>query len=205
MTKKGTPNPGAGWNFKASGPRVDVAEVRRLAAQRLPASVIGERMGRSRNAIVGVCHRNKIQLQGRPGRPPGAGGVPRLRAVRAKAKGKPAPAPARPAPRPRGAPAGNRNLAAWGAARKVAARSTPPPLPPATRLARPKSIAAVGFRDCRYIGARPELVTVDTPIFCGRRAREHSSYCEEHHALCWTRPTGRRAGLPPAAAGKPPM
>jgi hypothetical protein len=189
MARKGTRSPGAGWSFKARGPRVDVAQVRRLAAQRLPASVIGARMGRSRNAIVGVWHRNGIQLLGRPGGPKAKAALP----------------PARTAQRPKGAPAGNRNFAAWGAAQKVAARSTPPPLPSAARLARPKSIAAVGFRDCRYIGARPELVTVETPIFCGRHAREHSSYCEEHHALCWTRPTGRRVGLPPAAVGKPPM
>jgi hypothetical protein len=160
---------------------------------KLSIDAIGERIGNSRNSVA--SKRKSLGL------------TPRTfygKGDRRKAR-KPAPAPASTAQRPKGAPAGNRNLAAWGAARKVAARSTPPPLPPAARLARPKSIAAAGLRDCRYIGARPELVTVDTPIFCGRRAREHSSYCEEHHALCWTRPTGRRAGLPPAAAGKPPM
>jgi len=172
------------------------AVLRELAAAGQSATVIAARLGCTRNAVIGRAARKGVQLNCHSDHGGKAGAAARAR-ERAKA-------PAKPAQRPKGAPVNNRNLAAWAAAQKVAARVEPPALPPAPRLTGSRSIAAVGRRDCRYIGARPELVTVDTPIFCGHRAREGSSYCEEHHALCWARPSGRRMG-PPPAAGKLPM
>jgi hypothetical protein len=185
----------AAWNDERD------AVLREMAAAGKSASVIAASFACSRDAVIGRAHRLGVQLNARSSSGGKAGAAAR---ARAKAKAKPGAPPVKPAQRPKGAQLNNRNLAAWSAQQKVAARIVPPPLPPAPQLAAPKSIATVGFRDCRYIGARPELVTVDTPVFCGRRAREGSSYCEEHHALCWTTRPGRRLGVP-SAVGKLPM
>lgn len=45
-----------------------VERIRRLAAQKLSAQAIGYIEGMSKSAVIGLCHRNNIQLQGTRGK-----------------------------------------------------------------------------------------------------------------------------------------
>jgi hypothetical protein len=154
------------------------AELRRLVAVRpaLGASQIGNRLGLGKGAVIGRCWRLGISLGGRPGAHTSdtslAGRMQRRR---------------------KGPANGGWN----GKPRQLAV--SPAPLP-ATPVGRPtKSILQLERRHCRFIGERPALMLLDTPIYCGAPALEGSAYCAEHHALCWQRPrplTGRRFMLP---------
>ena len=47
----------------------------------------------------------------------------------------------------------------------------------------PKSLLKLGAKDCRFpLG--PKLAAAE--LFCAAPVRAGSSYCTEHHALCWT-------------------
>lgn len=63
--------------------------------------------------------------------------------------------------------------------------SKPDPFDPETRL---DHNTAQGFRgrSCQWLYGEPKVRD-----FCGRRARKDSSYCPEHHAICYI-PEGTR-------------
>lgn len=66
----------------------------------------------------------------------------------------------------------------------TASRPALPPrvaLPLAAPVEAPVSIADLGSRQCRYIGERPALVTLDTAIYCGAPT-DGGSWCPAHRA-----------------------
>lgn len=48
------------------------------------------------------------------------------------------------------------------------------------------TLADLGTGDCRYPFGDRDIT------FCGRPQQGGSSYCPQHHAVCWVKPTGRR-------------
>jgi hypothetical protein len=75
----------------------------------------------------------------------------------------------------------------------VKASKLPPPsgVPASLPSVGPVSSNDLGLRQCRYIGERPELLMLDTPVYCGQ-ATDGGSWCPEHRArvLAPARPTG---------------
>jgi hypothetical protein len=149
----------------SSWPAERDAELARLVAVRpaLSARQIGDRLGLSREAVIGRAYRTGLTLPG------------------AKAKR-----------------AGHANPTGWnGKPRQIVVASEPPP---ATSDSTPtKSILQLERRHCRFIGERPALMLLDTPVYCGAPTRDGSAYCERHHQVCWHPPrplTGKRFVLP---------
>jgi hypothetical protein len=68
--------------------------------------------------------------------------------------------------------------------RAGAPKPTPTPLPPPPpqppEAGKLVSITALANRHCRYIGERPELLTLDTPVYCGMPTKVGSSWCPWH-------------------------
>jgi hypothetical protein len=148
---------------KKRKPRTDLwstelkAEMLRLYAEGLSRPEIARRLGKTKNAIIGQLDRLTRQ-------------------------GKPLESPKRH----------NKNNNPWGITatrlaeiRAKAKSQEPKPvplrLPAAERLTEPKSITELKHRQCRYIGERPELLTLDTPIYCGA-ATDGGSWCPAHRA-----------------------
>lgn len=57
------------WGAIKKWSNAEKHEIRKLAAEGLSAAKIAAAMKATRNAIVGVCHRNKIKLLGSKRRP----------------------------------------------------------------------------------------------------------------------------------------
>jgi hypothetical protein len=56
----------------------------------------------------------------------------------------------------------------------------PPPQPQPPEAGKRVSISDLANRHCRYIGERPELLTLDTPVYCGMPTKVGSSWCPWH-------------------------
>lgn len=56
--------------------------------------------------------------------------------------------------------------------------------PPSLRL----TIDDLRSNTCRYIAGQPD----EHATYCGHRTRPASSYCPQHHSLCWTPVQARR-------------
>lgn len=165
-------------------PQNVVAEVRRLANERLLAEQIGRHVGKTKNAVIGLCRRNGIELwrdnglgAGRPGRPKGSG--------KSSSQGK-LPT-CGPPPFGRSPPV----MKPKAPCVKDGKKATPvvPAMPASIGRV---SIAKAGLRDCRYIGERPAIVDADTPVFCGAQVGARAdgtlaSYCPTHLAACTAR------------------
>lgn len=129
---------------------------------------IGAVVGRTRNSVV--SRRQTLQLASR------APGVRRAYGVRS-------------------APGGNNNPCGWsGVPKRIAAPPRPPmkpkdgnryvpSLPVVRPVAAPVALMKLHRRSCRYIGERPELLTLDTRIYCGALT-DGGSWCPEHRARC---------------------
>lgn len=135
------------------------AELRALWAQQDPglsAAEIAARMGTTKNAVVGQAHR--LGLPGRESPIRRVEGAAALRAAKAVQ------------PKPQRAPA-------------EAARS-PRAVPPKPAAARILARRPQGTRHdaCQFPIGEPREPGFR---FCAAATREGSSYCAEHHALCW--------------------
>jgi hypothetical protein len=147
-------------NFQGTGlPPEKVAQIAPLAAQGRSASQIAKALGTTKGTIIGLTRRLGIQLNG-------------FRPTAAQL------AEARAARNPK-----NSNPTGFNGARAVTPKPPLPPPPPAPVLPSPKSILEVEYRQCRYIGNRPELLTLDTKIYRGAPT-DGGPYCPEHHARC---------------------
>lgn len=157
-----------GLNYRGKGlPPEKIERLRELAAQGLTSREIAEDLGTTKGTVIGRVHALGIQLMHKPGY------------VRQ---------------RPKAAPKNN-NPSGWsGVPKRVAAPPKPPLKPkdgnryvpslPAVRpVAAPVMLMKLGRRSCRYIGERPELLTLDTPIYCGAQT-DGGSWCPEHRARC---------------------
>lgn len=143
----------------------------------LTRAEIARRLGKTKNAVIGQLDR--LLRQGMPVRRDKPGG--------------------KPAGRNEGKPGGNNNPTGWNGTttRKLAAKLTQPkqPLKPkdshrsGPHLPKPapcvpqKSILELGHAQCRYIGERPDLLTLDTLIYCGAPT-DGGSWCPEHRMRC---------------------
>ena len=138
------------------------AELRRLFVDGNDPSAIAARVGRSRNAVIGRLHRLGLKRVSE-----------RSKAVCAEKS-----------PRQEAGSAGGLVMAVRAAAER---RNDPPnrdagPIPPALPLTAAVSITKLEHRQCRWIGELPELMTLDTPVYCGARTAEGSSWCPEHRS-----------------------
>lgn len=150
------------------------ARIADLAAAGNSSRQIADLIGTTRNAVIGHCRRRGIKLKGGAKPPPGGGWEHQQREQKAAAR-----------PKKTGK---NNNPTGFTARHLVADRRSEPDglpvMPPCTpRVA----IVDLAPHHCRYIGDRPELITMDTPIYCGGRTAEGSSWCEEHSALVFNR------------------
>ena len=149
----------------------------------------------TRNSIIGYIHRASAQRN-----PPGS--EPRVKNTVARRK----PAVQRP---PEGRPRssdGRLTVTKASPAPRVAVASPPSPPP-----AQPRSIVRTKTRNvplteathggCRYevTGSfkRSEYLFCNTPV---QNDGKPTSFCAEHHALCWTKPDKRHKKLEQAAA-----
>jgi GcrA cell cycle regulator len=142
------------------------AELRRLWAEGLSTRIIGTRMGRSKNSIIGRAHR--LQLLGR------ASPI----------------VPADPSKPPRRKRAANRERLAAAMAQEGETLNQAPDLHALDELkqATPAEAVETDNRPCQYILGDPG---VDKSM-CGQPTKVLSAYCPRHHALCWTTPPQRK-------------
>jgi hypothetical protein len=164
---------------KQRTPPEKLAEIRQLAASRMPASAIAVEVGTTKNAIVSICRNNGIPLLGRRGD------------RRPKAK------PAKPA-KPAGPASPNRNRTGWTLAKHNTKleRVTGPEKTAIPAGTPRKSFEDIEFNECRYPCCEPELILTDTPIFCGARAILGKSWCEVHAAIVYDRRPRRQVFVP---------
>jgi GcrA cell cycle regulator len=157
--------------------------LRKLWAEGLSASLIAERMGTTKNAIVGRARR--LRLPSRPSPIRRNASPPPVRRVKPGVSTLPPVASAAPSPVPAATqvaspqPPGNTALAPT---RPAAARPSPKPPRLVCETPRPP-VAAPGDRGCQYITAfdsrRPARST-----FCGAaRSDVESSWCTRHLAI----------------------
>jgi hypothetical protein len=166
-------------------PADDVDTLHALVAKGLGSGTIAKRMGRTRNSIITKRRLLKIDGQHR-GWTPQHNKLATRNANVANAVRRAQYRAARAA-RPKGTQPGNRNGVAWTAAHKVAARTTPPLLPPTPASTPRKAIVDLDYSHCRFIGGRPEIIAMDTPIYCGARALPGKSWCAEHYRVVFRR------------------
>lgn len=134
----------------------EVAELADLVTRGFSATQIGKLMNRPRNSVMTRAWRDGLRLGGsKNNNPPGWRGIV-----------KPAPAPRQP--KPMLFQDGNRHA---------------PGLPPTLPSVASKSIDTLAPRQCRYIGERPALMTLETLIYCGQPT-DGGSWCPEHRARC---------------------
>jgi len=153
----------------------ELTELRRLHDSGHSAAAIAKRIGKTRNAVLGRLHRENRTMH------PAAVRKSRSEAmskVWAKKRG------GKPSTRQKASQAGGIVMAVRAAAER---RDQPPnldagPIPPALPLAAAVSITDLGHRQCRWIGELPELLTLDTPVYCGAQTAEGSSWCPEHRS-----------------------
>jgi hypothetical protein len=77
----------------------------------------------------------------------------------------------------------------------AAKRPGPEPIPPPAPTVPTKSFETIEYGQCRYIGERPEVLTIDTIIFCGQRTGG-GSWCPGHLPVVSRPPQFRRDQLP---------
>jgi GcrA cell cycle regulator len=132
---------------------------------RLSTRKIAERMGMTKNAIVGRARRMKL-----PGRP-----SPILPPVLKPDGATPA---ANQAPR-RFHP---QRAATLRPASELAAPELAAPAAPALPALPARLMASRPARACRYIAGQPAGLAT---VYCDAPTRPGSSYCPHHHARCW--------------------
>lgn len=161
MTKRG-------HNFRSGGLSPKAIEaLRELVAKGLTSQAIADALGTTKGTVMGRVRVLGLKLKQRPGyakhlpkdarknnNPCGWSGVPKRIA-----------APPRPPMKPKD---GNRYV---------------PSLPVVRPVAAPVALMKLHRRSCRYIGERPELLTLDTRIYCGALT-DGGSWCPEHKARC---------------------
>lgn len=149
------------------------AELRKLWADGLSASQIAGRLGSvTRNAVLGKVHR--LGLAGRA----------TISRMTYKQRAKPTtPKKPRREDNPQG----------WNGTITPPAPTWTPSIPPSLPTVPTVSFVDLEHRHCRYIGDRPDLINLDTPVFCGQPKADGSSYCAAHHARCTQPPYGRLA------------
>jgi hypothetical protein len=146
-------------------------EVRRLVADGLSAGQVARRVGKTRNSIIGLCHRRRWQLGDR------VGSNKTLAKARAKARAKQASA--------------GRAVAVQCRAKQLKAplvkdgRRHAPSLPVLEPFTGRVSMMDLEHQQCRYIGERPEILTLDTPIYCGAPT-DGGWWCPAHRARVFT-------------------
>lgn len=134
--------------------------VQQLFHDGLSNSQIASRLMKTRNAVIGKLHRLKLY------RPPGEARHRMVTALKQRhKKAAVAPTPRPSEPKPTCAKDGKRS---------------PPRLPQLTVIPT-KSIDKLEMNHCRAIGERPELITLDTLIYCGAET-DGGSWCEVHKA-----------------------
>jgi hypothetical protein len=146
-----------------------IVRMRALVEKGLSSAAIATALGTTKGTIIGTTRRLGIQLKLPPGysrpagqhpkngNPSGWSGVPKRVAA--------PPRPPNPPLRPK------------DAGRYV------PSLPAVRPVAAPVPLMKLGRRSCRYIGERPELLTLDSAIYCGAQT-DGGSWCPEHRARC---------------------
>jgi hypothetical protein len=92
---------------------------------------------------------------------------------------------------------GNNNNPTGITAAKVARvkQAGPHGIPPSAPTVPTKSFADIEHRQCRYIGERPEVLTIETLIFCGQHTNG-GPWCPVHLAVVSQAPVPRRVQLP---------
>lgn len=161
-----------------------IERIRQLAANGCSAGKIEQLTGKTRNAVIGLCHRYRIPLKGR-----------RAGKTYARARTRTAlPSDLPPAPTVDKATKHKANRNPWGfggggrPAEPHPPRTRTPELGPANPT---KSIEHIGPGMCRYTNERPDVITIETPIFCGRTV-EQPPYCPEHRQGKFYQPLLRR-------------
>lgn len=156
-------------NFTPAWPPEAVAKLRKLWAEGFSASIIGRRMGRTRNAIIGKAHRLKLECRQSPSEPgkrlsPG----PRLGAP--KVKPQPRAKPPRPGPQ-------NRPALVFGRATGKRAEM----IAKAETLSATADIFGLNEATCRFPIGDPKAADFG---YCGR-PRERGAYCACHGARAY--------------------
>lgn len=143
-----------------------IAEVARLWSEGRSASQIAVVLCVTRNAVIGVVHRQKMPS--------------RMTRVRAPATLVP---PAEKQHRQRG-----KTFALANGWRPPIFRS---PIPVKARPV-PQDFLGVSLLDLAWVDGIPancRYAHGDGPfVFCGQDVQQHSSYCPEHHRICYGRP-----------------
>jgi GcrA cell cycle regulator len=142
------------------------AELRRLWAEGLSTRIIGTRMGRSKNSIIGRAHR--LQLLGR------ASPI----------------VPADPSKPPRRKRARHRGQLAAALAQEGETLNQAPDLHALNELksAEPRPIPPTDSRPCQY----PVSGEGKRTAFCGANSQVGKPYCPPHSARCFTAPLPRK-------------
>jgi hypothetical protein len=146
------------------------AELLRLRADNVPRAECARRLGKTKNAIIGQLDRLLRQGKYKPGPEPhkvgqntnpfGWNGVKKRK-----------PLPRVPPKEP------------YRPMQPKSAERYAPSLPVVRAVANPVPLMDLGSRHCRYIGDRPELLTIDSAIYCGAPT-DGGSWCPEHKARC---------------------
>jgi hypothetical protein len=132
--------------------------VRQLVVEGHSAGEIAKAVGKTRSAVTGLCHRNGIKLRSRELY------ISQTRKVVMKKKII-APPKAKPEAQPKCVKDGKRAS----------------PHLPLLNVIPTKSIDKLEANNCRAIGERPELLTLDTLIYCGEKT-DGGSWCPKHKA-----------------------
>ena len=176
---------GQPWVQKKYWTPEEDAYLKRLIAQGMTDRQIAVHLGRSKNTIIGRRHRLKLACNPITGEERADMGAKRLAMWRAAAKKRDrakaasvVPLPPTPKPAPK-----NHNPSGMTVVRLADAKrnSGKPPVAPLPKLAPFQgtvSVADIDWNGCRYIGERPETITIDTPIYCGARTRPGKSWCD---------------------------
>lgn len=166
-----------------------------LVAERLSGTEIGERMGKTRNSIIGRCHRLGLKLSSRSEPNPHLARLPSPPIAPALPP-EPAPRAARRrddpwagAPRPPAPEKPHRHIPGPNAPK---AAPTPPPAPREAAESRPIPFLEAGRDVCAWpLWTWPAR----TGFVCGAPVKLGSSYCACHHAVAWhPTPERRRSG-----------
>jgi hypothetical protein len=165
---------GVAWVSSTWTPEA-IARLRQLVTiEKRTAEATSKLMGITRNAVIGQCHRLGIKLPnqqyGSPGQRKAATKLNQERKAKSTASKRGS------AKHPDGK---NNNPTGWTGrqGKPKGPDGLPALLPSRARV----SILDLGYRHCRYIGERPDLVTIDSPIYCGA-ATDGGSWCPAHRA-----------------------